>query len=123
VALCHYVFVHLVSTWHTWNFRRVGFLKCCVDKKCAYRPSGKVMGLVNFDYNSSVFFFLAATVSLSYSCFKLCIKFHGPTSPTQKLKLIGRGGQFTYFIFQHSPHVEPLLGLRRGIGVSNNYLI
>jgi hypothetical protein len=26
----------------------------------------------------------------------LCIELHAPTSSTQKLKLIGKGGQFTY---------------------------
>jgi hypothetical protein len=36
---------------------------------------------------------------------------------------MGRAGQFTYIIFQHPPHVEPPLGLRRVIGVNNNYFI
>jgi hypothetical protein len=51
------------------------------------------------------------------------IKLNAPTNSTQKLKLIGGGGQFTYIIFQHSPHVDPLLGLKRGIGAINNYFI
>jgi hypothetical protein len=38
------------------------------------------------------------------------IKLHALTNSTQKLKLMGRGVQFTYIIFQHSPHVEPLSG-------------
>jgi hypothetical protein len=33
----------------------------------------------------------------------LTIKLHALTSSTQKLKLIGGGGQFTNIIFQHSP--------------------
>jgi hypothetical protein len=42
----------------------------------------------------------------------------------QPVQLIGGGSQFTYIILlQHSPHVEPLLGLRRRIGASNNYFI
>jgi hypothetical protein len=38
------------------------------------------------------------------------IKLHAPTNSTQKLKLIGRGGQFTYIIFQHSPSRRASLG-------------
>jgi hypothetical protein len=53
----------------------------------------------------------------------LIIKLHTSTSSTQKLKLIGRSEQFTYIIFYHSSHVESLLGLRHGIGVSNNYFL
>jgi hypothetical protein len=32
------------------------------------------------------------------------------TSPTQKLKLIERSGQFTYIIFQHSPSRQASFG-------------
>jgi hypothetical protein len=60
--------------------------------------------------------------ALTISTQKL-IKLHTPTNSTQKLKLMGRGEQFTYIMFQHSPHVESLLGLRRGIEANNNYFI
>ena len=33
------------------------------------------------------------------------IKLHAPSNSTQKLKLIGRGGQFTYIIFQHKGQI------------------
>jgi hypothetical protein len=38
------------------------------------------------------------------------IKLHAPTNLTQKLKLMGRGVQFTYIIFQHSPSRRASLG-------------
>jgi len=50
------------------------------------------------------------------------IELHAPTSSTQKLKLMGRGGQFTY-IPTLPPHVEAPSDLKRGIGASNNYFI
>jgi len=50
------------------------------------------------------------------------IELHAPTSSTQKLKLMGRSGQFAY-IPTHPPHVEAPLGPRRGIGASSNYFI
>ena len=49
----------------------------------------------------------------------VAIEVDAPTSLTQKLKLMGRGGQFTYI--PTLPHVEAPSGLRRGIGASNNY--
>jgi len=52
----------------------------------------------------------------------IIIELHAPTSSTQKLKLMGRGGQFTY-IPTLPPHVEAPSGLRRGIGASKNYFI
>jgi hypothetical protein len=38
------------------------------------------------------------------------IKLHAPTNSNQKLKPIGRGGQVTYIIFQHSPSHRASLG-------------
>jgi hypothetical protein len=38
------------------------------------------------------------------------IKLHAPTSPIQKLKLIGRDEQFPYIIFQQSPSHRGSLG-------------
>ena len=52
----------------------------------------------------------------------ISIELHAPTSSTQKLKLMGRGGQFTLYSNTH-PHVEAPLGLRRGTGMSSNYFI
>jgi hypothetical protein len=54
----------------------------------------------------------------------LFIELHVPISSIQKLKLMKRGGQFTYIsslIFNTLPHVEAPSGLRRGIEASNNY--
>jgi len=52
----------------------------------------------------------------------ISIELHAPTSSTQKLKLMGRGGQFTLYS-NTPPHVEAPSGLRCGIGTSNNYFI
>jgi hypothetical protein len=38
-------------------------------------------------------------VDMKSSSSFLFIKLHAPTNSTQKLKLIGGGGQFTYIIF------------------------
>jgi guanyl-specific ribonuclease Sa len=42
------------------------------------------------------------------------IELHAPTNSTQKLKLIGKGGQFTYTT-NTPPHVQTPLGRIRGI--------
>lgn len=53
----------------------------------------------------------------------LIIKLHAPTNPTQKIKLIGGVDSSLILYSNISPHVEPLLGLKREIGASNNYFI
>ena len=62
-------------------------------------------------------------VILLMSEIKVPMELHAPTSSTEKLKLIERGGQFTYTPMFPLDHVEAPSGLKRGIRVSNNYFI
>ena len=52
----------------------------------------------------------------------ISIELHAPTSSTQKLKLMGRGGAI-HLYSNTPPHVAAPSGLRREIGASNNYFI
>jgi hypothetical protein len=50
------------------------------------------------DPTSSILPFLSITILLRLELWMKTIKLHAPTNSTQKLKLIGGGGQFTYII-------------------------